>query len=254
MITQILLINAGLLLAYMSLWFVIARSRQRLDTVDTAWGLGYVLVAWAVVIQEPNTISFLIACLVSVWGLRLANHIWRRSLKHDEDPRYVELSSKWRGNLWLRAYFSIFLLQGVLIWAISLPIVMASNPALIGWGWLVLLGSLVWLKGFCIEALADRQLRQFLSNKNRPKVLQTGLWRYSRHPNYFGELTQWWGIGIIACQVSYGWVGLFGPTILSILIIFVTGIPPIEKRRLKDPEYKEYKRRTSPLILWPPKS
>lgn len=253
MIDRTLFVNAALLLVYMSLAFGVARTRRRLDTVDTAWGLGFVLVTWLTYVRQPSSRSLLLALLVTVWGLRLANHIWQRARKRGDDPRYAELTQKWQGNLWRRAYLSIFLLQGALIWVVSLPIVTATGHQLNGLGWLSAAGALVWLLGFTIEATADRQLSTFLFQKDRPKVLQTGLWHYSRHPNYFGELAQWWGIGVIACQASYGWLGLAGPLTLSWLIIFVSGIPPIEKRRQKDPEYQAYQRRTSALVPLPPR-
>ncbi len=249
--SSLLIHNALLLLIFMTLAYGVARARRRLDTVDTAWGLGFVLAAWAVEIVQASGRSLLIALLVSVWGLRLSSHIWRRSIRRGEDPRYIELSRKWRGSIWRRAYVSVFLLQGALIWVISLPIVLAANKPLVGWGWLTLLGALMWLAGFTFEAISDHQLAVFLSRQNRPKVLQTGLWRYSRHPNYFGELTQWWGIGLIALQTSYGWLGFIGPLTLSLLIVFISGIPPIEKRRQKDPEYRQYQNQTSVLIPIP---
>lgn len=237
----------------MTLCFMVARSRRRLDTVDTAWGLGFVIVAWSAVLQQPSTRSLVITLLVSVWGVRLSSHIWRRNQGREDDPRYGELSAKWHGNFWLRAYFSIFLLQGALVWLVSLPVVVAVGHQLPGLGWLTIAGGLIWLAGFAVEAIADYQLSAFLGHEKHPKVLRTGLWRYSRHPNYFGELTQWWGIGLIALQASYGWTGLIGPLCLTILIIFVSGIPPIERRRQKDPEYRAYQRQTSPLIPLPPR-
>jgi steroid 5-alpha reductase family enzyme len=120
---------------------------------------------------------------------------------------------------------------------------------------LSVLGTALWFAGFTIESLADRQLRKFLANPdNKGKVMDQGLWRYSRHPNYFGELTQWWAIGLIALQVHNGWIGLLGPLTLTVLIVFISGIPPIERRKKSDPEYAAYMRRTSPLVLWFPKS
>jgi steroid 5-alpha reductase family enzyme len=248
-----LLIAAVVLFLYMTLCFLIAYGRKRLDTVDIAWGLGFVLVAWSIVLQRSSGRSLLLAMLVSIWGIRLSNHIYQRSKTRGDDRRYRELSSKWRGNFWLRAYYSIFLLQGFLVLVISLPLIVAASNALPGWTWLGIAGALVWLFGFVIEAIADHQLAVFLLQKDRPKVLQTGLWQYSRHPNYFGELTQWWGIALIALQVSYGWIGPLGPLVLSILIVFISGIPPIERHRAKDPEYRVYKRKTSALIPLPPK-
>jgi steroid 5-alpha reductase family enzyme len=253
MIGRLLLVNAILLFIYMTLWFTAAKIRNRLDTVDTAWGLGFVVAAWAVAVQEQTSRSFVIALLVSVWGIRLANHIWQRSKIKGEDPRYEEIASKWKGNKWLTAFYSIFMTQGLLIWIVSLPIVMAAGTLRDGMSWLTIFGGVIWLKGFVIEAVADKQLGNFLRTKNHPKLLQTGLWKYSRHPNYFGELVQWWGIGVIALQAAYGYIGLIGPLVISILIIFVSGIPPIERRKANDKEYQDYKRRTSSLVPLPPR-
>ena len=250
MVDHLLIVNAGVLLVYMSAWFVAARLRNRLDTVDIAWGLGFAVSAWAVEVQQPSGRSLAIALLVTAWATRLANHIYQRAKTRDEDPRYKAISQKWKGNFWLRAYGSIFLVQGALIWIVGLPIVMAAGK-LTGSINIAYLGTDIWCAGFIIETIADRQLADYLKLNKRPKVLETGLWRYSRHPNYFGELLQWWGIGIFALQAHNGWIGLFGPLTLSLLIMFVSGIPPIEKRRSKDPAYKAYQKRTSSLIPLP---
>ena len=248
-------INVLAVFVFMTLAFAVAYQRKRIDTVDVSWGLGFIVIACSVYVQQPSDSSLAIAFLISLWGFRLASHIWRRSIKHSgDDPRYIEITSKWKGPKWPRAYVSIFLLQGGLMLIVGLPIFTAAGTTIDGLAWLTLLGSAIWLSGFIIEAVGDRQLATFLKQKNRPKVLRTGLWRYSRHPNYFGELVQWWAIGLIACQASWGWIGLFGPALISYLIIFVSGIPPIERRRIKDPEYKQYQRQTSPLVPWPPKS
>lgn len=246
------LISFVLLFIYMSLAFMVAKWRERLDTVDIAWGPAFVTVAWLTVGLKPSFRSWLIVALVSVWAIRLASHILQRARTTGEDPRYLELTKKWKGDLWANAYPRIFLLQGLLVWIVSLPVMVASDT-LVGWQWLTWLGLLVWLKGFVVETVADRQLAEFLQRTKRPKVLQTGLWRYSRHPNYYGEILQWWGIAVIALQASWGYIGLLGPLVLTFLIVFVSGIPPIEKRRAKDPEYKDYQRRTSALLLLPPK-
>lgn len=248
---QIFLVNAALVFAYMTIFFLAARARKRLDTVDVAWGLGFVVVAWATLLQAPTFRSQLIANLVLLWGIRLAYHIYSRHKGKPNDKRYDELSKKWKGNFWLRAYLSIFLVQGALLLIVSLPIVVATNDELSGWGWLSIIGVVIWSMGFVIEAVSDKQLSDFLKQKNRPKIMQTGLWEYSRHPNYFGELLQWWAIGIIALQVSYGWLGLIGPLTLSILMIFISGIPPIERAKAKDADYQAYKKRTSPLLILP---
>ncbi len=239
----------------MTAWFLLARKRQRLDTVDSAWGGGFAVAAWSVALQAPSARTLVIALLITVWSGRLTNHIARRSRKNSDDPRYVAMAEKWKGNVWVRAYVSLFLTQGFLIWVVSIPVVMAAGNLLGGLNWLTSVGAVIWLVGFVVESIADRQLAQYLSDKkNKGKVLDTGLWRYSRHPNYFGELTQWWGIGVIALQAAFGWIGLLGPLTLTILIVFVSGIPPIEKRRKDNPAYREYMKHTSPLIPLPRKA
>lgn len=238
-VLKVAALNVVLVFLFMTAFFLIAYLRKRIDTVDIAWGLGFVLIAVSTALHRPSFRSYVIACLVAVWGIRLALHIGLRARGKKEDPRYKEITKKWQGNFWLRAYGSIFLMQGILMLIVSLPIVFASGPANYDWHWLTLAGAYIWAIGFAVEAIADHQLTDYLKQKKRPKVLNTGLWRYSRHPNYFGELTQWWGIGIIALQARWGFVGLIGPLVISYLIICVSGIPPIEKRRSKDAAYRE---------------
>ena len=252
-LTAIFLISATLLFVYMSFAFFVAKWRNRLDTVDIAWGPAFVIVAWVSEIMQPSSRSLVIALLVSIWAIRLASHILDRARSHGEDPRYTELTKKWKGRKWPNAYSRIFLVQGFFVWVIALPVMMASRTGITGLKALLWIGVAVWLVGFVCEMTADRQLAAYVRQEKRPKVLQTGLWHYSRHPNYFGELLQWWGIGIVAAQASFGYIGLIGPLILTLLIIFVSGIPPIEKRRARDPEYREYQKRTSPLVLLPPR-
>lgn len=237
----------------MSLWYLVARLRHRIDTVDIGWGLSFIVGAWAVMVQHPTGRSLVIAILVSIWGLRLAWHIYSRSRRHGDDPRYQKITEKWNGNIWLQAWPRIYLVQAILSWLVSMPIIMAASKPIEGLEWLVWAGTLVWAIGFIIEGIADRQLRKFLAQPNKPKVMDKGLWAYSRHPNYFGELVQWWGVGIIALSTQLGLIGLVGPALISYLIIFVSGIPPIENRKQKDPDYAAYMQRTSSLVLWPPK-
>jgi steroid 5-alpha reductase family enzyme len=237
---------------YMTAWFLVAKKRKRFDPVDSAWGGAFALVAWAVALQQPSTRTLMVAALVTLWSGRLTSHLAKRSRKRADDPRYVAMAANWK-RVWLRAYFSIFLVQGLIVWIISLPIVMNAGMVLPALNWLFTFGYIVWVVGFFIEYKADRQLAEFLADPaNKGKVLDTGLWHGSRHPNYFGELLQWWGIGLIACQTSFGWICLIGPLLLTFLIIFVSGIPPIEKRRAKDMKYQAYMKRTSPLIPWFP--
>ena len=248
----LLLANAVSIIVFMTAMFFLAKQRGRLDTVDLAWGPAFVIAASLVAGYDVQGRTVLIALLVDIWGVRLTSHILERAKTSKEDPRYKDISKKWKGSFWLRAYFSIFLLQGVLVWLISLPVVTASGKGSHASLYFMITGTLVWVAGFVVELVADRQLAHYL--KAHKGVMQTGLWRYSRHPNYFGEIVQWFGIGIIACGARNGWLGLAGPLVLAFIIIFVSGIPPIEKRHASDLSYQKYKRRTSPLIPWFPKS
>lgn len=253
MMLRLLLVNLGLLIAYMTAWFLVAKKLKRFDPVDSAWGGAFAIAAWAVAVQEPSNRTMMVAVLVTVWSIRLTLHLAKRSRKRDDDPRYVAMASRWK-RVWLRAYFSIFLFQAVLVCIISLPIVTNAGLLLPDGRVFFTAGYILWVVGFYIEYKADKQLADYLADPGRKgKVLDTGLWRYSRHPNYFGELLQWWGIAVIAFQASFGWIGIIGPLLLTILIVFVSGIPPIEKRRAKDKHYQEYKARTSPLVPWFPK-
>jgi steroid 5-alpha reductase family enzyme len=251
---QLLIVNAAVLLIYMTGWFIAARLRNRLDTVDNAWAGGYLVLAIATVVQHPNSITRLILPLVFIWAIRLTSHIARRNSKRPEDPRYVAIAQKWKGNLWTRAFFSIFLLQGLLIWIIGLPISLGSRGPLVAHSIWLIIGAIVWIIGTIIESIGDRQLKQYLIGKPaKTDVLDTGLWRYSRHPNYFGEIGLWYGIALITCASSYGWIGLIGPTVLYLTIRYASGVPPIENKRKDNPAYQAYKKRTSVLFPLPPR-
>jgi steroid 5-alpha reductase family enzyme len=254
MITKLLIWSVTAVLVYMSLWFLVAKRRGKLNTVDVAWGSSFALIAWLVAWQAPTARAVLIAVLVSVWALRITSHLARRVFGGQEDPRYARLSKRWKGSFWLRAYVSIFVLQGLLVAVISLPVILAASTQNDNLAVLSVFGAAIWAVGFGIEAAADRQLRDFVNYKpNRGKVMDLGLWRYSRHPNYFGEMIQWWGIAVIALQTQYGWIGLLGPLTLTLLLLFVSGVPTIENPRKNDKAYQEYRRRTSVIIPWPPK-
>lgn len=243
--------NAAALFVYMTIIFGIAYKRKRLDTVDAAWAGGFVVVAWLTAGLELEFRTLLIAVLVDIWAIRLTHHLINRvTSKPKDDERYTELASKWNKKYyWPRAYASIFLLQGILILLVSLPVVTATGDSLGFAPLLAVLGTALWVAGFVTEMLADRQLRIFLANKNnKDKVLDKGLWSRSRHPNYLGEIMQWYGIGIIACGASWGWIGLLGPIILSVLIRFISGVPPIERRKANNPDYRKYMQKTGAIL------
>lgn len=246
----------------MSLVFLAGRMIRRIDLVDAAWGwAAIVAVVTAYMLQRGSLLEFdtqmLVVLLVTVWGVRLSSHIIRR-IRHTtkEDPRYVELRDKWRGNKTWNSFVRIYLLQAVLVTLVAMPAIhtiLFSDFQRQEMGVYVMSGLGMWLIGFVIESIADRQLRKFTRQpENKGKIMNRGLWRYSRHPNYFGELLQWWGMYVICLSVPVGWLfGLVGPMLLTYLILFVSGIPLMEKRFEGRKGWAEYKATTSAIIPLP---
>ena len=240
----------------MTNWYVVGRRTQRLDVADTAWGGGFVIIALSSVFFRASGTTLLLLVLVLLWGGRLALHIWRRNVVKGPDPRYHELSSRWSKKLfWLRAYFSVFIVQAILVFMVSLPVTLTALATSPPNNLLVAVGAMVWLIGFLFEAVADRQLKKFITNTaNRGGVLSSGLWKYSRHPNYFGEILLWWGIAIVAYGAHANGLLILGPITITALLLFVSGIPSVERRYKTNSSYQTYARRTSILIPLPPRS
>lgn len=247
--------NALIVGLYMTVWFSVSYLRKRLDVVDTAWGGGFIIVALASFLQSPHALSGILLLMVSVWGLRLAYHIGWRNYGKKNDPRYDELSAKWKPEtFWWRAYISVFLLQGLLVLLISLPVTLAAYETADVLTFTLVMGVVLWAAGLLTEVIADYQLQRFLRTRtDTNSVMQKGLWRYSRHPNYFGEIIVWLGIALVASNAPQGWLGWIGPLVLTYLIVFVSGIPPQEKRKKTDAAYQAYARHTSVLVPLPRK-
>lgn len=240
---------------FMSVMFVVGHRMKRYDIVDVAWGLTFIVISLvSLAMNQANLTSIALYCLVAIWGVRLSTHIYRRfrAAPH-EDKRYVELRKKWRSsNVPAAIYSRIYLVQAVLATIVCLPVLVVHAAQMDVQPIYLWTGLLVWAVGFTFEAVGDYQLRSFLQHP-QPKggLMTSGLWKYSRHPNYFGELVQWWGIGVIALGVPYGWIGLVGPAMISYLIVFVSGVPPVERAFEGRPGWAEYKARTSVLIPLP---
>ncbi len=223
---------------------------------DVAWGLAFVAIALvALVVGEGDEErALLVLILVSAWGLRLAGYIAQR---HDgEDRRYAAMREK-HGNFALRSLWSVFGTQAVIAWVISLPIqIAATDPTPSELGALAWIGTALAALGIVFEALADAQLRMFSKDpSNAGQVMDRGLWRYSRHPNYFGEVCMWWGIWLIALETGSGWWTAVGPALLTFLLLRVSGVSLTEKTiTSRRPGYAEYVRRTSAFVPRPPRT
>lgn len=244
------------LFLYMSAWAGRSIAKKRSDMADQAWGLGFVLIALInMIVNRSFGAYLLVVILVSVWGLRLFWHIYRRHQRSEEDRRYQELvdSSK---SKFKEIYLKVFMFQGFLMLLVALPLI-NSGYYRAGWdslGAINVFGILLWLVGFFFEAVGDKQLRDFLDrSENKGKIMTEGLWAYTRHPNYFGEILMWWGLFIYTFQLSAPWlwaISVIGPLTISYLLIFVSGIPMAEKCFLEREDYKQYAKSTSALVPW----
>lgn len=238
---------------YMTAWYVIARLSGRTDVVDTAWGLGFVyvaLVAWLLQ-GRPDGVPLYTLLFVAVWGLRLSGHIGRRNFaKSDDDYRYREFRAKWGSQYWQTAYLRIFLLQAVLLVIIDTTAVASILPGYVWWRPLTVIGYSVWACGIGFEALGDWQLSRFVRTKKPGQIMQSGLWRYSRHPNYFGEIMAWCGAALVAVSIQQWW-GIVGAIVIIFLITKISGIPPLERHYADNSAFQKYKQHTSVLIPLP---
>jgi steroid 5-alpha reductase family enzyme len=246
-----------MLWGYMSLWFLISLIKKRNDVADVAWGLGFVLLAWTSFFLSGGSGArgILAGILVSIWGLRLAWHIHARHRGKPEDFRYITWRREWGKWFYVRSYAQVYLLQGALLFLVALPMLIINRRPRGTVGFLGGVGVCVWLFGFLFESIGDAELARFARDPhNRGKILQTGLWWYTRHPNYFGEVVQSWGIWLLAVGVpGGGWFGIIGPLTITFLILKVSGIPMLEKKMAENPDFADYKRRTSVFLPWIPK-
>ncbi|MFZ6022433.1 MAG: DUF1295 domain-containing protein [Patescibacteria group bacterium] len=249
------LLLAVILLGYMTTWYLIALLFKRNDLADIAWGLGFVLVAWvSFYIGGQSEIALVVNVLVTLWGTRLAYHIAKRNLKKPEDYRYQEWRNTWK-YFYVRSYLQIFLLQGLFLYIIALPVMSVNLSDFYMTSPLFVLGILVWLVGYYFEVVGDAQLRHFISiPENKGKLMTQGLWRYTRHPNYFGEATMWWGIFISVAAVTGNILLIVSPLLINWLLRYVSGVPMLEAKYKDREDFKAYAMRTSAFIPLPPKS
>lgn len=242
------------LFLYFTMWYVIGFVKKNAGVVDIGWGLGFVILSWFVTIQHLSFTTIFVSILVSIWGLRLASHIYKRNHGKPEDFRYANFRKKWGSIYYLRSYFQLFLLQGVFMLLISLSFLYITQTSSIELLPLFVFGILIWVIGFFFESMGDYQLKRFIANPvNKNKLIQSGLWKYTRHPNYFGEATMWWGIFVIGLSCNTPWFTIISPITITVLVCFVSGIPMLEKNLNKYPDFQEYKDRTSVFIPWFPK-
>ena len=240
----------GILLLMVATWLV-SLAVHDASIVDLVWGLGFVLVAWIAWAAERDNRSLLVAGLVTVWGLRLSGYLAWRNLGKGEDFRYRAMRRRHGARFGLISLLTVFGLQGVLMWVVSLPVQAAVGDRLSA---VDLLGVGLWLVGLTFETVGDLQLASFKANPaNEGKVLDTGLWRYTRHPNYFGDFCVWWGLYVVALAGGAWWT-VVGPLVMTALLMRYSGAGLLEKTiGRRRPGYDDYVRTTNAFFPGPPK-
>ena len=249
---------AGILMTLTLVWIISVRLHDA-SIADICWGLGFVLLAWLYCVLSPALTprSWLVAWLMTLWGTRLSLHIFRRNHGRGEDPRYQNMRASPGPPFWWRSLFTVFWLQGATLWLVALPLlvaVRATRPAALTA--VDALGILLFALGFGFEVVGDYQLARFRREAaNRGTVLDRGLWRYTRHPNYFGDATLWWGMYAIAAATPSGWLTILSPSLMTLLLLRVSGVTLLEEGlTASKPGYRAYITRTSAFFPWFPRS
>jgi steroid 5-alpha reductase family enzyme len=261
-----LAISTIVLILYIIIAFIVCTIKKNNGLMDVFYGPAYVvtsLTALVVSILLGNSLNvrhIIMNILVLIWAIRLGTYVYIRNRGKPEDYRYARRRDEWK-NFLLQSFFRQFLFQGVVILIVDLPVWFANiseNPSVTSffdfYGITIWIGTLIWFIGFIFETLGDWSLFKFLQKpENKGKVMDKNVWRYTQHPNYFGEVTQWWGLFIIALVVPFGFITIIGPAYITFQIIKVSGVRLLDKRFEGNEEYQAYKERTSSFIPWFPK-
>lgn len=258
MFTPELSVIALVIFTFVSLLFVISIVIKRNDIADIAWGTGILLVAATSYLlqSDPGPVMNILLLLVTLWGVRLTIRIFLRNIKKGEDYRYKKWRDEWGRFFYLRSYFQVYLLQGFLMIVLGYSVVHASSYGTgTELGFAAIAGITLWCLGYFFEVVGDYQLDKFIKSKPAPgSVLSSGLWKYTRHPNYFGEVTMWWAIWLIVSPLPMSYLALISPLTITFLIFRVSGIPMLEKNFENNPAFQEYKKKTSVFFPLPPKN
>jgi steroid 5-alpha reductase family enzyme len=242
-------VAAGVCVVAMAITAYAAKVTGRISVVDVTWGFALAAVALssALVGSAPDWRRWLLFGLVAVWGVRLSTHILRRSWGHGEDPRYTELLGSGRGGPVVRVWIP----QGGALWLVSLPIQVAAVAGN-GVDAVVVIGIVLWVIGLAFESIGDAQLAAYKRDPDRGPVMDRGLWRFTRHPNYFGDASVWWGIYLIGASAFPGALTILSPIAMTYFLVFATGAKLLEKTMMQRPGYPEYAARTSMFFPLPP--
>ncbi|NDL68382.1 DUF1295 domain-containing protein [Anaerotalea alkaliphila] len=245
---NVYLLSTSVLAAHFLVFFLVGQAKRNNGIVDVGWGLGYVWVALANFLATPAPTWRMVAAtfLVLLWGLRLTFHLFRRNWSAPEDYRYVAMRKGWGDHPHLNAFFRVYLLQGIFLYLVAQPIMAVFHFARGDWGFLDWVALGVFAVGFFFEVVGDAQLKAFKRDPaHKGRIMQTGLWAWTRHPNYFGESVLWWGIGLLGFSGSGNPLLFLSPLFITLLLLFVSGVPLLENKYKDNPEFQEYAARTS---------
>jgi steroid 5-alpha reductase family enzyme len=256
MFASTLLLISVIIFFFVTGFYLLALQIKNNTVADIAWGIGIIVIAYATLfIHGTNSArQLLVTMLVLFWGVRLAAYIFIRSRGKNEDFRYKEWREKWGKSWKIKSYLQVFLLQGALMILVSFPVIFVNTYSTSSLGLFDRVGVFMWIIGFYFEAVGDYQLIRFKQNKkNEGKIMTTGLWKYTRHPNYFGESLMWWGIYAIALSNFNAWWTIVGPLFITYSLLKVSGVTLLEKKYQNNKSYQEYQKNTSSFIPWFPK-
>lgn len=242
--------------AYFGIFFIWGTATRNNAVVDYGWGFGFVLLAWSLILKAENIEihQWVMTGLISIWGFRLSYHILKRNWGKPEDFRYANWRKEWGKWVIPRALIQVYLLQAIFMWLISFSLLWLPERQGLNWGWMASAGLLVWIVGFSFEAIGDAQLRAFIKKpENKGHVMTQGLWKFTRHPNYFGEAVQWWGLFLIALDAGGAIWAIISPLTITLLIRFVSGVPLLERKYKERAEFQAYAARTPIFFPWFPK-
>lgn len=255
---NIYIINLMAVAAMMIVGWLVSLRQRNVTVVDSLWGTGFIVIAWGTYTMGDGypARALLLAALTTIWGVRLTVYLHKRNHGKGEDPRYGSWRSEYGDRFWIVSLFNVFLVQALFMWIIALALQygqMAPNPNRLTW--LDGLGTAIWLTGFAFEAVGDYQLARFKSDPaSKGKVMNRGLWAYTRHPNYFGEALIWWGIFIIVLSTPVSFWTIISPVLITVTLLKITGVTLTEKTILESkPQYRDYIRNTSAFFPWFPK-
>lgn len=255
-LSDVLLLNLSVIAGLMLVIWLISLPLRNVSIVDIAWGAGFVLVAWVTfaVTHGRGPSRWLLPMMTSLWGLRLSGYLAWRNIGRGEDQRYAAMRTKRGPQFAFMSLLIVFALQGAVMWTVSLPLQTGIAFAQPGWTWLHVVGITLWAIGFLFEMIGDSQLARFKANpENAGKVMNRGLWRYTRHPNYFGDFLVWWGLFAISIAHGTAVWAIIGPAVMTLFLMRISGVTLLEQSLQQTrPGYAEYTRTTSAFFPWLP--